>query len=164
MRTDKRSLLLCCTHAYNFLSMSLVQTIQEALFGRAVCQLVAAAAAVFNSSATSDVNKTDAFTAATEEWREFFSEGVYSVLLPAFMTSTSRHQLNSSRPELHFLVGGLCPALEFCPDEQLLADDDVGAKNFPEDLFSLLNHLGPLLATETGGGEVQWTAYSLLSR
>ena len=82
-----------------------------------------------------------------QEWEEFFSEGIYSVLLPLFVSTAGRSKSKSFRRELSF-------ALLHCPASQVMSTDlpplhlsediDVTAP-LPDNITYLYNHLTPLL-------------------
>ena len=84
-----------------------------------------------------------------QEWEEFFSEGIFSVLLPLFVSSAEQRssQSGSCRTELAF-------ALLHCPSSQLmtiqlparhLAEDVDLTPSLPDNITFLFNHFGPLL-------------------
>jgi len=86
-----------------------------------------------------------------QEWQEFFSEGIFSVLLPLFVSSAHQRssQSGSCRSELAF-------ALLHCPASQLmtiqlparhLAEDVDLAPALPDNITFLYNHLAPLLTS-----------------
>ncbi len=104
-----------------------------------------------------------------DEWREFFADGVFSVLFGAFVDLASGASSAASSPAALDALGA---ALARIPDEQLF-DHQLPAKflvedvdcdaNFPEKLLFLLNHLCPLVAAAEAPA-VQRTAFRLLLR
>jgi len=84
-----------------------------------------------------------------EEWAEFFSEGVFSVLLPVFVTISSSDKNNIST----YLMRELGSALVHCPVPLLLSVklnplylvQDVDSPQLPDGITYLYNHIGPLL-------------------
>ena len=52
-----------------------------------------------------------------EEWKEFFSEGVYSVLLRFFVKLSQSEDLNCGDDSLLFSIGN---SLHHIPEEQLI--------------------------------------------
>jgi len=85
-----------------------------------------------------------------EEWAEFFSEGVFSVLLPVFVTVSSSPDPNSIATLLMTELGS---ALVHCPAPLLLSIklpplflvQDVDSPQLPDSITFLYNHIGPLL-------------------
>eukprot|EP00092_Neocalanus_flemingeri_P024263 GFUD01026312.1.p1 GENE.GFUD01026312.1~~GFUD01026312.1.p1 ORF type:complete len:1657 (-),score=379.47 GFUD01026312.1:31-5001(-) len=85
-----------------------------------------------------------------EEWAEFFSEGVFSVLLPVFVTVSSSPDPNSISS---YLMTELGSALVHCPAPLLLSVtltplflvQDVDSPQLPDSITFLYNHIGPLL-------------------
>jgi len=85
-----------------------------------------------------------------EEWAEFFSEGVFSVLLPVFVTVSASPDPNSIASHLMSELGS---ALVHCPASLLLSVNlqplflvqDVDSSQLPDSITFLYNHLGPLL-------------------
>jgi len=85
-----------------------------------------------------------------EEWAEFFSEGVFSVLLPVFVTVSSSPDPNNIST---YLMKELGSALVHCPAPFLLSVklnplylvQDVDSPQLPDDITYLYNHIGPLL-------------------
>ncbi|GFN93637.1 E3 ubiquitin-protein ligase listerin-like [Plakobranchus ocellatus] len=114
------------------------------------------------SSKAYDFTLTDK---AKTEWSEFFAEGVFSVLLPMFVslsTSDSKWQ----REIWSLVQTPLCSAVSLCPEwlvlthqlpPHLTASD---TSSLSDSLKTLLNHLCPLLMSRERCVEV--TAYWLL--
>ena len=110
-----------------------------------------------------------------EEWSEFFAEGIFSVLLSAFVrlsaSAKSGEPASSSpsSPALLAVLRALGPALLHIPDKQLFEHqleakyfaDDVDS-SLPEPFLFLMNHLCPLLTSVDR--PVKATAFHLLSR
>ena len=84
-----------------------------------------------------------------QEWEEFFSEGVYSVLLPMFVSFAGRSKSKSCNRELSFALLH-CPASQVMsidlPPLHLSEDVDVAA-SLPDNVVFLYNHLTPLLTS-----------------
>merc|ERR1719348_547675 len=84
-----------------------------------------------------------------EEWAEFFSEGVYSALLPLFVSISSSDKRNIS-PYLIAEVGSTLvhctvPLLLSIKLDPLYLVQDVDSAQLPDNITYLYNHIGPLL-------------------
>jgi hypothetical protein len=101
-----------------------------------------------------------------EEWAEFFSDGVFSALLRAFVSLAGAPDPAVVRPALQAELGA---ALVCCPAPLLLSTalpplhlaSDVDCPALPDSLTFLYNHLGPLLQGPGRAGQV--TAAHLLA-
>ena len=86
-----------------------------------------------------------------QEWEEFFSEGIFSVLLPLFVSSAEQRS-----PQSRSCSSELASALLHCPASQLmtiqlparhLAEDVDLTPALPDNVTFLYNHLAPLLTS-----------------
>ncbi|KAM6223493.1 E3 ubiquitin-protein ligase listerin [Rhynchocyon petersi] len=84
------------------------------------------------------------------EWKEFFSQGIHSLLLPLFMTLTGNKDLSETSFQ-NAMLKPMCETLSYISKEQLLSHElpakfVAGQKtNLPQHLQTLLNTLVPLL-------------------
>ena len=132
------------------------------MFTREVSLLAGAVASILEKKDSSVPQST------TDEWKEFFAQGIFSVLLRRFVEVAS----GIDQEESSSVASALGQALDHIPEEQLLdhelepkflvEDVDCDA-NFPEKLLFLLNHLCPLVGTASAEA-VQETAFKLLLR
>ncbi|KAM6161881.1 E3 ubiquitin-protein ligase listerin isoform 1-T1 [Erethizon dorsatum] len=85
------------------------------------------------------------------EWKEFFSQGIHSLLLPLLVTVTGENKDLSETTFENAMLKPMCETLTYISKDQLLshrllAKLGTGPKtNFPENLQTLLNTLVPLL-------------------
>ncbi|XP_006899467.1 PREDICTED: E3 ubiquitin-protein ligase listerin [Elephantulus edwardii] len=99
------------------------------------------------------------------EWKEFFSQGICSLLLPLFMTITGNKDLSETSFQ-NAMLKPMCETLSYISKEQLInyklpAKFVAGQKtNLPEHLQTLLNTLVPLLLFRAR--PVQIAAYHML--
>jgi len=85
--------------------------------------------------------------------KNFFAEGVYSVLVPVYVSVTSSK--SGSRPS-RSMIKQLCSAVSWCPSSLLLSSqlpalhlvqDVDSSSHLPDNIVFLYNHLGPLLTS-----------------
>jgi len=84
-----------------------------------------------------------------EEWAEFFSEGIFSSLLPIFVSISSAEKNNLST----YLMAELGSTLVHCTVPLILSIklsplhlvQDVDSAQLPDNITFLYNHIGPLL-------------------
>ncbi|CAK6442144.1 unnamed protein product [Pipistrellus nathusii] len=85
------------------------------------------------------------------EWKEFFSLGIHSLLLPLLVTVTGESRDTSETSFQNAVLKPMCETLTYIPKDQLLGHKlparlIAGQKtNLPEHLQTLLNTLAPLL-------------------
>ncbi|KAK2159778.1 hypothetical protein LSH36_146g00025 [Paralvinella palmiformis] len=99
------------------------------------------------------------------EWLEFFSEGIYSLLLPLFVEVAGGIHTTPG-PSTNLMLISLSSAVSWCPvphlrqnslPVKLIAEDEC---HLPESYQTTLNHLCPLLLNPNRS--VQLTSYKLL--
>ncbi|XP_041462561.1 E3 ubiquitin-protein ligase listerin-like [Lytechinus variegatus] len=103
------------------------------------------------------------------EWSEFFSDGAYSVFLPAFMQFLEQESVwNAAGMDLTPLLYALCEAAAYTPTEQLKGHclptrlQPGSTRHVPDTLHTLLNHLVALLTKPYR--PVQMAAFNMLQR
>lgn len=103
------------------------------------------------------------------EWNEFFSDGAYSVFLPAFMRFIEEESSwSAAGVDLTPLLYALCEAAAYTPTEQLKGHclppklQPGSTRHVPDPLHSLLNHLVALLTKPYR--PVQTAAFNMLQR
>ncbi|XP_037688795.1 E3 ubiquitin-protein ligase listerin isoform X1 [Choloepus didactylus] len=85
------------------------------------------------------------------EWKEFFSQGIHSLLLPLLVTITGGSKDTSETSFRNAVLKPMCETLTYITKDQLLGHKlparlVAGQKtNFPDHLQTLLNTLAPLL-------------------
>ncbi|XP_010606876.1 E3 ubiquitin-protein ligase listerin [Fukomys damarensis] len=85
------------------------------------------------------------------EWKEFFSQGIHSLLLPLLVTVTGENKDLSETTFENAMLKPMCETLTYISKDQLLSHKllkklGTGPKtNLPENLQTLLNTLVPLL-------------------
>ncbi|XP_023562333.1 E3 ubiquitin-protein ligase listerin [Octodon degus] len=85
------------------------------------------------------------------EWKEFFSQGIHSLLLPLLVTITGENKNLSETTFENAMLKPMCETLTYISKDQLLSHKllaklGTGPKtNLPENLQTLLNTLVPLL-------------------
>ncbi|XP_066115682.1 E3 ubiquitin-protein ligase listerin isoform X2 [Saccopteryx bilineata] len=118
------------------------------LFACVSCGLACELSAFFDSATPETTGKLPADLIS--EWKDFFSQGIHSLLLPLLVTVTG----NKDTSETSFqnaMLKPMCETLTYIPKDQLLnhrlpARLAAGQKtNLPEHLQTLLNTLAPLL-------------------
>ncbi|XP_062615887.1 E3 ubiquitin-protein ligase listerin-like [Saccostrea cucullata] len=169
--SDKAWDFILCT------AVSLIQTVSESesqlmtsvpvqVFTLSVCLLVSEVAHTIEdiSPVQQDICPKNLAT----EWEEFFSEGIFSSLLPVFHGLTSNLKKKPLRGVLDCLVRGVASAASYCPKQQVLGHklpayliaDQLSP--LPDTLQSLLNHMTPCLMFPHRS--VQSAAYHILKR
>ncbi|KAL1788946.1 E3 ubiquitin-protein ligase listerin [Sigmodon hispidus] len=100
------------------------------------------------------------------EWKEFFSKGIHSLLLPLLVTAIGENKDLSETSFQNAMLKPMCETLTYISKEQLLSHKlpvrlVAGQKtNLPEHLQTLLNTLTPLLLFRAR--PVQIAAYHML--
>ncbi|XP_036059255.1 E3 ubiquitin-protein ligase listerin [Onychomys torridus] len=100
------------------------------------------------------------------EWKEFFSQGIHSLLLPLLVTATGENKDLSETSFQNAMLKPMCETLTYMSKDQLLSHKlpvrlVTGQKtNLPEHLQTLLNTLTPLLLFRAR--PVQIAAYHML--
>ncbi|CAH6792493.1 E3 ubiquitin-protein ligase listerin [Phodopus roborovskii] len=100
------------------------------------------------------------------EWKEFFSKGIHSLLLPLLVTAIGENKDLSETSFQNAVLKPMCETLTYISTEQLLSHKlplrlVAGQKtNLPEHLQTLLNTLTPLLLFRAR--PVQIAAYHML--
>ncbi|OBS72005.1 hypothetical protein A6R68_13417 [Neotoma lepida] len=100
------------------------------------------------------------------EWKEFFSKGIHSLLLPLLVTAIGENKDLSETSFQNAMLKPMCEALTYMSKDQLLSHKlpvrlVAGQKtNLPEHLQTLLNTLTPLLLFRAR--PVQIAAYHML--
>ncbi|KAM8813132.1 E3 ubiquitin-protein ligase listerin isoform 2-T2 [Rhynchonycteris naso] len=124
-------------------SVSLVQ-----LFACVSCGLACELSAFFDSTTPETTGKLPANLIS--EWKDFFSQGIHSLLLPLLVTVTESKDTSETSFQ-NAMLKPMCETLTYIPKDQLLnhrlparlaADQKT---NLPEHLQTLLNTLAPLL-------------------
>ncbi|KAE8621680.1 hypothetical protein XENTR_v10004921 [Xenopus tropicalis] len=135
------------------------------LFACASCDLATEISHYFESVATSTTMSLPANLMS--EWKEFFSEGIYSLMLPMLVRIAEEYKASETSHMSHVLKS-LGRTLGYISKEQLLnhklpAKFVAGQKtNLTDSLQSLLNTLAPLLLYRERS--VQITVYHLLDK
>lgn len=102
------------------------------------------------------------------EWKEFFSQGIHSLLLPLLVTVTGESRDTSETSFQNAVLKPMCETLTYVPKNQLLSHKlparlIAGQKtNLPEHLQTLLNTLAPLLLFRAR--PVQIAVYQMLHK
>ncbi|XP_036098490.1 E3 ubiquitin-protein ligase listerin isoform X1 [Molossus molossus] len=132
----------CENHA--LCSVPLVQ-----LFACVSCDLACELSAFFDSTTLDTVGNLSANLIS--EWKEFFSQGIHSLLLPLLVTVTGESRDTSETSFQNAMLKPMCETLTYIPKDQLLGHRlpsrlVAGQRtNLPEHLQTLLNTLAPLL-------------------
>ncbi|KAG8590867.1 hypothetical protein GDO81_006944 [Engystomops pustulosus] len=132
------------------------------LFACVSCRLASDLSAYFQSGAREKLPEK-----LTSEWNEFFSEGIYTLLLPMLVRITGENK-SCETSSYTSVLQSLGEALCYISKEQLLkhklpAKFVAGQRsNLPDGLQSLLNSLTPLLLYRERA--VQVTVYQMLNK
>ncbi|XP_031521545.1 E3 ubiquitin-protein ligase listerin isoform X4 [Papio anubis] len=119
------------------------------LFACVSCDLACDLSAFFDSTTLDTVGNLP--VNLISEWKEFFSQGIHSLLLPILVTVTGENKDVSETSFQNAMLKPMCETLTYISKEQLLshklparlvADQKT---NLPEYLQTLLNTLAPLL-------------------
>ncbi|XP_066115681.1 E3 ubiquitin-protein ligase listerin isoform X1 [Saccopteryx bilineata] len=119
------------------------------LFACVSCGLACELSAFFDSATPETTGKLPADLIS--EWKDFFSQGIHSLLLPLLVTVTEESKDTSETSFQNAMLKPMCETLTYIPKDQLLnhrlpARLAAGQKtNLPEHLQTLLNTLAPLL-------------------
>ncbi|XP_066226500.1 E3 ubiquitin-protein ligase listerin isoform X1 [Saccopteryx leptura] len=119
------------------------------LFACVSCGLACELSAFFDSATPETTGKLPANLIS--EWKDFFSQGIHSLLLPLLVTVTEESKDTSETSFQNAMLKPMCETLTYIPKDQLLnhrlpARLAAGQKtNLPEHLQTLLNTLAPLL-------------------
>lgn len=120
------------------------------LFACVSCDLACELSAFFDS--TTRANTATLPVNLISEWKEFFSRGIHSLLLPLLVTVTAGESKDTSETSFqNAMLKPMCETLTYIPKDQLLsyklpARLVAGQKtNLPEHLQTVLNTLAPLL-------------------
>ncbi|XP_055965445.1 E3 ubiquitin-protein ligase listerin [Sorex fumeus] len=134
------------------------------LFACVSCDLACELSAFFESTTLETLGNLPANLIS--EWKEFFSLGIHSLLLPLLVTVTGENKDASERSFQNAVLKPMCETLTYIPKDQLLnhklpARLVAGQKtNLPENLQTLLNTLAPLLLSRAR--PVQIAVYHML--
>ncbi|XP_059177015.1 E3 ubiquitin-protein ligase listerin-like [Physella acuta] len=140
-----------------FLSESTETSVQTLCLLVKVCDLAFLSAEVFSSSAAS--------ASAQTEWEEFFAEGVFSPLLPLFVSYANGNTIKDEA-KASIVLSSLSSVVSLCPLELLLKHQIPASLTLtdtsclPDNLKTLLNHLSPLVVSKYRS--VQVAAFTLL--
>uniref|UniRef100_A0A2K5J1C8 E3 ubiquitin-protein ligase listerin n=1 Tax=Colobus angolensis palliatus TaxID=336983 RepID=A0A2K5J1C8_COLAP len=119
------------------------------LFACVSCDLACDLSAFFDSTTLDTIGNLP--VNLISEWKEFFSQGIHSLLLPILVTVTGENKDVSETSFQNAMLKPMCETLTYISKEQLLshklparlvADQKT---NLPEYLQTLLNTLAPLL-------------------
>ncbi|XP_053420907.1 E3 ubiquitin-protein ligase listerin [Nycticebus coucang] len=119
------------------------------LFACVSCDLACDLSAYFDSTTQDTAGKLP--VNLISEWKEFFSQGIHSLLLPILVTVTGENKDISETSFQNAMLKPMCETLKYISKDQLLshklpvrlvADQKT---NLPEYLQTLLNTLAPLL-------------------
>ncbi|XP_037380951.1 E3 ubiquitin-protein ligase listerin [Talpa occidentalis] len=119
------------------------------LFACVSFDLACELSAFFDSAAPNTIGNLPANLIS--EWKEFFSQGIHSLLLPLLVTVTGESKDTSETSFQNAMLKPMCETLTYIPKDQLLSHKlpaklIAGQKtNLPEYLQTLLNTLAPLL-------------------
>ncbi|XP_019585436.2 E3 ubiquitin-protein ligase listerin [Rhinolophus sinicus] len=120
------------------------------LFACVSCDLACELSAFFDSTTRDTIGALP--VNLISEWKEFFSQGIHSLLLPLLVTVTTGESKDTSETSFqNAMLKPMCETLTYIPKDQLLsyklpARLVAGQKtNLPEHLQTLLNTLAPLL-------------------
>ncbi|XP_033118040.1 E3 ubiquitin-protein ligase listerin-like [Anneissia japonica] len=167
-------------HAWDFILCSLVEWIQsvsESLAGRSYSlklkvQVYSAEVSnllhIISSLLGDEKAAKDAFISSNLilEWKEFFSTGTFSVILPLYFKVTDTLEKKAISVSDHIMLQSLCRATCSVPTE-LLKQVQLKPKlrpgcNIPDDLQTIINHLMGTLRSAVR--PVQLAAYQLLAK
>ncbi|XP_060054558.1 E3 ubiquitin-protein ligase listerin [Erinaceus europaeus] len=133
------------------------------LFACVSCDLACELSAFFDSTTADTIGSLPANLIS--EWKEFFSQGIHSLLLPLLVTVTESKDTSETSVQ-NAMLKPMCETLTYIPKDQLL-NHKLPAKltanqktNLPEYLQTLLNILTPLLLFRAR--PVQIAAYHML--
>ncbi|XP_069328511.1 E3 ubiquitin-protein ligase listerin isoform X2 [Eulemur rufifrons] len=119
------------------------------LFACVSCDLACDLSAYFDSTTRDTIDNLP--VNLISEWKEFFSQGIHSLLLPILVTATGENKDMSETSFQNAMLKPMCETLTYISKDQLLshklparlvADQKT---NMPEYLQTLLNTLAPLL-------------------
>ncbi|XP_049641695.1 E3 ubiquitin-protein ligase listerin [Suncus etruscus] len=134
------------------------------LFACVSCDLACELSAFFDSMTPETAGNLPANLIS--EWKEFFSLGIHSLLLPLLVTVTGENKDTSETAFSNAVLKPMCETLTYIPKDQLL-NHKLPARlvagqgpNLPENLQTLLNTLAPLLLSRAR--PVQIAAYHML--
>ncbi|XP_007173869.2 E3 ubiquitin-protein ligase listerin isoform X1 [Balaenoptera acutorostrata] len=119
------------------------------LFACVSCDLTCELSAFFDSTTLDTTGSLP--VNLISEWKEFFSPGIHSLLLPLLVTVTGESRDTSETSFQNAMLKPMCETLTYIPKDQLLSQKlparlVAGQKtNLPEYLQTLLNTLAPLL-------------------
>ncbi|KAM5278034.1 E3 ubiquitin-protein ligase listerin isoform 1-T2 [Hipposideros larvatus] len=120
------------------------------LFACVSCDLACELSAFFDSTTRATTGTLP--INLISEWKEFFSQGIHSLLLPLLVTVTAGESKDTSETSFqNAMLKPMCETLTYIPKDQLLsyklpARLVAGQKtNLPEHLQTVLNTLAPLL-------------------
>ncbi|XP_008700006.1 E3 ubiquitin-protein ligase listerin isoform X3 [Ursus maritimus] len=119
------------------------------LFACVSCDLACELSAFFDSATLDTIGNLP--VNLISEWKEFFSQGIHSLLLPLLVTVTEESEDTSETSFQNAMLKPMCETLTYIPKDQLLSQKlpsrlVAGQKtNLPEYLQTLLNTLAPLL-------------------
>ncbi|XP_068126697.1 E3 ubiquitin-protein ligase listerin isoform X2 [Hyperolius riggenbachi] len=135
------------------------------LFACVSCDLASNLSGYFQAVTEENAEKFSA--KLISEWKEFFSEGIHSLLLPMLVKIAGENkalEMSYQSPVLQSLGETLCYiSKEQLLDHKLPAKFVAGQKtNLPDSLQSLLNTLAPLLLHRDRATQI--TAYHLLEK
>uniref|UniRef100_A0A452UL86 E3 ubiquitin-protein ligase listerin n=1 Tax=Ursus maritimus TaxID=29073 RepID=A0A452UL86_URSMA len=118
------------------------------LFACVSCDLACELSAFFDSATLDTIGNLP--VNLISEWKEFFSQGIHSLLLPLLVTVTGNEDTSETSFQ-NAMLKPMCETLTYIPKDQLLSQKlpsrlVAGQKtNLPEYLQTLLNTLAPLL-------------------
>ncbi|XP_047420433.1 E3 ubiquitin-protein ligase listerin [Sciurus carolinensis] len=119
------------------------------LFACVSCDLACDLSAFFDSTTLDTIGNLP--VNLISEWKEFFSQGIHSLLLPLLVTVTGENKDMSETSFKNAMLKPMCETLTYISKDQLLSHKlparlVAGQKtNLPEHLQTLLNTLAPLL-------------------
>ncbi|KAM4863745.1 E3 ubiquitin-protein ligase listerin isoform X2 [Urocitellus parryii] len=119
------------------------------LFACVSCDLACDLSAFFDSTTLDTIGNLP--INLISEWKEFFSQGIHSLLLPLLVTVTGENKDLSETSFKNAMLKPMCETLTYISKDQLLSQKlpaklVAGQKtNLPEHLQTLLNTLAPLL-------------------
>ncbi|XP_012619918.2 E3 ubiquitin-protein ligase listerin [Microcebus murinus] len=119
------------------------------LFAYVSCDLACDLSAYFDSTTQDTTGNLP--VNLISEWKEFFSQGIHSLLLPILVTATGENKDMSETSFQNAMLKPMCETLTYISKDQLLSHK-LSARlvadqktNMPEYLQTLLNTLVPLL-------------------
>ncbi|ETE73486.1 E3 ubiquitin-protein ligase listerin [Ophiophagus hannah] len=139
---------------------------QVQVFASVSCDLTGSLSAYFQAATPEIVEKFP--KNLMSEWRDFFSEGIHSLLLPLLAKITRKEQDVMETSFQNSMLKSLGKALTYISKDQLLnhrlpAKFVAGQKtNLPDNLQTLLNTFSPLLIFRAR--PVQITVYHMLNK